>query len=266
MDILNRVPSVLHDVWDAVWPRWTIAAVALFLIYVVFRKYFQRHKIQDTPFDWKQFRHEIAFSFLTLSFGNLIGFATELIVTSGVSTVLKTPVNLATLFLIIGQFFLYFVLFDIYFYFMHRLFHTKLLYWMHKYHHRSVVPDPLSAFSFHPLEALLTGGFVPLMVLIFHLHLYAIIAATTFGVLNSVLIHSGHEVFPRWWYRKDSFSRFYLSPMFHDRHHSTYRYNFGGFTTIWDRVFGTMEPEFGERYNQFHLRVSGPRSSSQQQA
>ncbi len=101
-----------------------------------------------------------------------------------------------------GQFFLYFVLFDIYFYFMHRLFHTKLLYWMHKYHHRSMAPDPLAAFSFHPLEGLLTGGFVPLMVLVFHLHIYAIIAATTYGVLNSVLIHSGHEIFPHGWYRK----------------------------------------------------------------
>jgi lathosterol oxidase len=125
--------------------------------------------------------------------------------------------------------------------------HTRALYWAHKVHHRSVAPDPLSAFSFHPLEGLLTGGFIVLMAIVFHVHVYTLIAANAYGIITSVLIHSGYEVFPRWWY-ENRLSRWYITPTFHDRHHSRFRYNFGGFLTVWDRLFGTTDPNFDAEY------------------
>jgi sterol desaturase/sphingolipid hydroxylase (fatty acid hydroxylase superfamily) len=39
--------------------------------------------------------------------------------------------------------------------------------------------------------------------------------------------------------------------MFHDQHHQYFRYNYGGFTTIWDRVFGTVRPRFMEDFATF---------------
>jgi sterol desaturase/sphingolipid hydroxylase (fatty acid hydroxylase superfamily) len=245
---------VLTEVWGAVWPRWLVAGIAFVLIYALFRGFFRRHKIQDRRWDWKQFGHEILFSILTLGAGNLIGLAVWFLVDRGYARILDTPMSWSTLGTIAWQFAVYFVLFDVYFYFLHRLMHTRALYWMHKVHHRSTAPNPLSAFSFHPLEGLLTGGFVPLMVFFFDLHVYAIIAVNLYGVISSVLVHSGHEIFPRGWYRKAA-SRYYISPMYHDRHHSTYRFNFGAFTTVWDRLFGTMHPAFEADYGKFHDRI-----------
>jgi len=80
-----------------------------------------------------------------------------------------------------------------------------------------------------------------------------------YGVLSSVLVHSGHEIFPRWWYRKGLPSKFYISPMFHDRHHTAYRTNFGAFTTIWDRIFGTVHPNLEADYMKLHQKIASAR-------
>lgn len=47
------------------------------------------------------------------------------------------------------------VMHDVYFYATHRLLHTRPLYkWVHSWHHRAHNPSPWTAFSFHPVEAL----------------------------------------------------------------------------------------------------------------
>jgi Delta7-sterol 5-desaturase len=255
MPALGWVFYALREVWGSVWPRWLVAGIALVLIYGVFRGFFRRHKVQDKKWDWRQFGHEVLFSILMLGVANFIGYAVDFLVRHGYARIVDTPMSWSTLGTIAWQFAVYFVLFDIYFYFLHRLMHTRALYWMHRVHHRSTAPDPLTAFSFHPLEGLLTGGFVPIMVLLFNLHVYAIIAVNIYGVVSSVLVHSGHEIFPRSWYQK-SIGRFYITPMYHDRHHTTYRYNYGAFTSIWDRLFRTMHPSFVADYGKLQDRIA----------
>ena len=34
----------------------------------------------------------------------------------------------------------------------------------------------------------------------------------------------------------------------HNQHHRTYRYNYGLYTLIWDRLFGTLHPRYAETY------------------
>jgi sterol desaturase/sphingolipid hydroxylase (fatty acid hydroxylase superfamily) len=92
------------------------------------------------------------------------------------------------------------------------------------------------------------------MVLLFNLHVYAIIAANLYGVISSVFVHSGHEIFPRSWYQK-TVGRFSITPMYHDHHHTTYRYNYGAFTSIWDRLFHTMHPTFEADYGKLQDRI-----------
>ena len=262
MPVMGWIFYALQETWSSVWPRWLIAGVALALIYGVFRQFFVRRKIQHAKrWDWRQFGFEVLFSALMLGVSNFIGTAVRFVVDKGWGRILEDPLSPAVVLTIAWQFAVYFVLFDVYFYFLHRLMHTKALFWVHRVHHRSRAPDPLTAFSFHPIEGLLTGGFVPIMVLLFDLHVYTIVIVNLFGVINSVLVHSGHEIFPSWWYRKPA-TRWYLTPMFHDRHHIRWKHNFGGFTTIWDRLFGTMHPDFVADYDKLHERVAagGPRA------
>jgi Delta7-sterol 5-desaturase len=254
MQVWALAVFLFNEVVGPILQAWAFSAVAFLLIYVVFARFFKRRKIQDRPFDWRQFGHEVVFSILTVGAGTLIGKAIGFLVDGGHASISKEPFSAMVLGRILLQFAIYFFLFDLYFYVLHRLMHTDLMYWIHKHHHRSTAPDPLTAFSFHPIEGLLTGGFLVLMVYFFHLHLYAIIAVNTYGMLNSVLVHSGHEAFPSWWYRS-KISKYYISPMYHDRHHSLYRYNFGGFTNIWDRLFGTMDPDFDAAYDELQKKA-----------
>ena len=60
--------------------------------------------------------------------------------------------------------------------------------------------------------------------------------------------------FPRWWYRS-WLTKWFLTPMFHDQHHQLFHCNYGGFTTIWDRVFGTVNPAFEADYER--LKAAG---------
>src|SRR5439155_26785987 len=83
--------------------------------------------------------------------------------------------------------------------------------------------------------------------------LYAIVAVNAYGIVNSLMLHSGREFFPARWYR-GRLSRFYITPYYHDAHHQLYRCNFGAFTNIWDRVFGTVMPNLVEQYETTRAR------------
>jgi sterol desaturase/sphingolipid hydroxylase (fatty acid hydroxylase superfamily) len=63
----------------------------------------------------------------------------------------------------------------------------------------------------------------------------------------SLFVHCGHEFFPRWWYRFPA-TGWLLTPLFHDQHHSLVGCNYGGFTTIWDRLFGTVSPRYARDF------------------
>jgi sterol desaturase/sphingolipid hydroxylase (fatty acid hydroxylase superfamily) len=76
------------------------------------------------------------------------------------------------------------------------------------------------------------------------------------GPVLSMVVHSGHEVFPAWWYRSP-LTKWLLTPMYHDQHHQLYHCNYGGFMTLWDRAFGTMNPRFDEDFARFKAGAAG---------
>lgn len=61
---------------------------------------------------------------------------------------------------VLPQFVVYFLTYDAYFYLVHRFFlHGRWGWWIHRWHHDSVVCSPLSGAAFHPLELLFTASF-----------------------------------------------------------------------------------------------------------
>lgn len=221
-------------------------AITYALIYVVFWPFFKHRKIQDKPFNWKAFRHDILYACLNLTANIAIGMGMAWAVKQGHFTIHKGTVAWYT---VAWQFALYFVLFDAYFYWMHRLFHTKWLHRkVHRFHHRSTSPTPLTAFAFHPVEGMVFNAFIPLMLVFLDLHILSISLMYGYGVINSLLIHSGFEVFPRSWYTSPLTS-WYLTPTHHDVHHSKFNCNYGGFMTIWDRLCGTEHEAFMQTFD-----------------
>jgi sterol desaturase/sphingolipid hydroxylase (fatty acid hydroxylase superfamily) len=138
------------------------------------------------------------------------------------------------------QFVVYFLFFDLWFYVVHRfLFHSKTFWWIHRPHHESFTPNPLSGFSFTITESILTGGVGQLFLRsVFRYHVLSPIVVNIWGLSNTVLTHLGFEIFPLWFHKIPILKHFMIG-VAHDFHHSKVHFNFGGFTTFYDDWFGT---------------------------
>lgn len=137
---------------------------------------------------------------------------------------------------------------DFYFYWMHRLVHvTGIFEVAHKVHHGATNPTPLSSFAFHPIEAVLEAFGILLVAVIVPVHPVIILFLALYLQATNAMLHLGYEVFPQSWVRHPVL-RYLNTPTNHNQHHRTFRYNFGLYTLIWDRLFGTLHPEYEDLY------------------
>lgn len=129
----------------------------------------------------------------------------------------------------------YAVAVDFLFYWMHRAFHTRWLWPIHKLHHVERDLTPLVAFRFHPLNAVVDPIWrgLPLIFL-------GVSADQAAWVLIIAMAQGfvAHSRLP--W----SLAPWLVGPREHGLHHSAlpqYRdRNFGGQLLIWDHLFGTL--------------------------
>ena len=138
---------------------------------------------------------------------------------------------------------------DWYFYWMHRMVHKAPFYdRVHKTHHLSTNPSAFAAFAFHPLEAILEIAIFVVLIVFMPIHFIALMVAGLMSLAYNVYGHLGYEVMPRivaqspigYWLNKSAY---------HNQHHRTYRYNYGLYTVIWDRLHGTLHPQADRLYD-----------------
>ena len=234
---------------------WLAGFLAVMLIAGIWSGWLKARKIQPRGFKWKTFRNEVLFSAINVTFsGALLGGSLTWLMANGWISVEKSP---AAWWVIALEYALYFFAFDTWFYWLHRWMHNEPVYtWVHKLHHFSTSPNVVTTFSVNPLESLINGGFVPLFVTLFTVHdtTMALIAPT--NVIMGIYVHSGYEFLPRWWNRT-WLSKWFISATFHDQHHRYFTCNFGGYTTIWDRLCGTVRPKFEADFEKAKDRLTG---------
>lgn len=216
-----------------------IAGIAYFVFYTCKKNKLSHLKIQHKLPSSNQLKNEILYSLLTL----LIYSGTSGIVLywyqAGI-TKIYLDINDYGIFYLIGSVFLMIVFHDTYFYWTHQLMHRyKWLYKFHKIHHLSHNPTPWTAFAFHPVEALLSLGIIPLIIFNIPTHPLAFILFLTFMTAYNVLIHLGYDIFPE----KSFFhliGKWKNTTSDHDLHHEIGgRFNYGLYFSIWDRIMGT---------------------------
>jgi len=222
--------------------RWLILFVVSGLVVAVFRSFFRARKIQPNGFRWRTFRNEALFGVINIATaGAVLGFITTTLTKHGLVTFNTSP----TSWWVVGlEYAAYFFGFDCYFYWFHRLMHLPPIYrWVHKLHHYSVSPNLLTTLSVSPLESLVNGGFVPLFLLLLPVHASTMALIGPTNIIMGLYVHSGYEFLPRWWHRLWA-TGWFISATFHDQHHRYFSCNYGGYTTIWDRICGTVRPKF----------------------
>ena len=237
------------DTGNAIASTW-IAVFAVVMIFMALSRIFSRVKelkIQKRKYKGATFRHEIMWSALNIAMTTFVLTQfSALLVAEGWLHTDPTPV---AWYVVAFEFALYFFIFDFYFYWVHRLIHIEPLYtWIHKTHHYSIAPNPLSSSSMSPIEGSLEGLIVPLFLATFTVHEQSMYFILPFATLMGLYVHCGYEFLPRWWY-KSPLSSWFITPMFHDQHHQYFTCNYGAYTTIWDKVFGTVRPRFYQDFD-----------------
>ena len=132
-------------------------------------------------------------------------------------------------------------------YSLHWLVHARWIYpLVHRTHHTHESTNPLSLFVLNPFEVLGFGGLLVGALMIFPLSATAVGGYLTLNLVFGTVGHAGVEPLPDRWMRHPAL-RFLGTSTFHAQHHADPRHNFGFYTVIWDRLFGTIHPGYEER-------------------
>ncbi len=234
-----ELSGYLQVFWQFSWLQWMIfsliANIFLYLfsigLYVFIEKTCRKSQLQEK--NHPVTRSDFYLSLLTIgcnSFVMLLGaflWKKGWIVPGQTESVIGITVEVAVLLLLM----------DFLMYLFHFAAHLPLVYKvLHGKHHEHISTNFLSLFVLHPLE---TIGFGLMMLVLLVGHDFSVISISIYLLLNLIWGTIGHlnrEFFP------SSFDRFFVgTTRFHNQHHLDESKNFGFYTSIWDRLFGTYK-------------------------
>jgi sterol desaturase/sphingolipid hydroxylase (fatty acid hydroxylase superfamily) len=119
---------------------------------------------------------------------------------------------------------LYVLYYDLFYYFAHKLLHTKLLYPIHKIHHKKQVTEYYDFYAVHIIEVPFTSVGLFVAIYLHKLYIYQLLSAILFINIRGIMSHD-HRCIP---YTGDH----------HLIHHKYYKCNYGEYWL--DYVFGTL--------------------------
>jgi len=133
---------------------------------------------------------------------------------------------------------------DTYFYWTHRLMHWKKIFpYVHHIHHKSHNPTPLAAFSFHPFEAVVEIGVLPVIVFLIPIHPLAVGIFSLYMIVLNVIGHLGFE-FMSERFVQNKVLRLFNTSTHHNMHHHYNKSNFSLYFNFWDRLMGTLHKQY----------------------
>lgn len=127
---------------------------------------------------------------------------------------------------------LYLLFTDFWIYWIHRWEHHPRIYkYIHKPHHKWVMPTPWSALAFHPLDGYAQSLPYHVFIFLFPLHKYLYLGLFVFVQLWTILIHDGDMI------SGHLLERYINSPAHHTLHHLYFTCNYGQYFTWADSYF-----------------------------
>jgi ring-1,2-phenylacetyl-CoA epoxidase subunit PaaE len=239
-----------------------IFAIPFFVVFwIIWKRKFQRIRIQEVQTATKHhFKHDLAHSASTFFVFAVMDVALLYLHSQGY-TLLYLDINQygwpwalisLVLLLFIG---------DTYFYWSHRVMHHPKLYkFFHRVHHESTDPSPLTAFSFHPSEAIVENLQMFVLPFIMPLHFGVILIYQVFDMLNNVLAHLGYEAYPKGWVQMPIL-KYKTVSTHHNMHHQRFNGNYALYFTWWDKWMGTEFKDYEVRHEQIFERKKIKKSS-----
>lgn len=245
-DALFHMPFVQACLWGLLWN------VLIVLVCVVagegIIRLNQNHRVADVPPPLT--RTEVGLACSTVLLNTLITALGLWMWRNGwIETV--SP----TFFRVLLDFVVFFVGMDLGMYVLHRLAHHPKIYpWAHLTHHKYENPRPLTLFVLNPLEVLGFGFLWLFAVWVYPATIEGMVVYLTFNVVFGLLGHVGVEPFPLAWIKRPVLKEISTST-FHAEHHQDAHHNFGFYTLLWDRLFGTLSPAYEQDFQRATSRA-----------
>jgi len=235
--------------------RYLVFAGVLFLIFYVWKKReFFRFKIQQKYPDNKNVLREMGYSFLSIAIFAIIATTMFTLRKHGYTQMYRNFSDHSISYFVFTVI-AFILLHDTYFYWTHRFMHWKKIYpYVHKVHHLSVNPTPWAAFAFHPLEAVIEIGIVPIMMFLMPIHHYTLLIWVLYQTGMNVMGHLGFEMYPAG-FTKGFISKWNNTSTHHNMHHKHVNCNYGLYFNIWDRLMGTNHAEYDTQFEAVKARA-----------
>jgi sterol desaturase/sphingolipid hydroxylase (fatty acid hydroxylase superfamily) len=145
---------------------------------------------------------------------------------------------------------------DLAMYLLHRTAHIPVLYRLfHQFHHKYERVRPLTLFALNPFENLAFGGLWLTVICLYDASWLGMSLYLVLNVFFGAIGHLGVEIFPLKWAKRPVL-RHLAGGSFHAQHHQDEHHNFGFYTLIWDRLLGTLKPDYEQNYG--HLPEETP--------
>lgn len=231
------------------------AGLAYLLFYVVFRRKWWMKKIQSAFPGSRQIRREILHSVLSILIFMGVFAGVTFLKRAGFTQVYTRFADHSLWYFLFSVCVLI-VWHDTYFYWTHRLLHIRPFSRFHRLHHRSHNTTPWTSFAFHPVEAVIQGGFVPPILFLMPFHPLAIGIVITWQMAFNVMGHLGYEIFPVWLH-KTWLGRWFNTSTHHNMHHRFANANYGLYFTVWDKLLNTNHARYEETYRQESEKMFG---------
>lgn len=219
-----------------------VAGVAFILFYVILKNVLRHRKIQQKWPNRSEYFREIFTSLISMSIFGVMASLTFSVLTPFTQLYfdITERSNLYFWSSIIVMVFIH----DTYFYWTHRFMHLPFIYrHVHLTHHRSTNPSPWTAYSFHPLEAVIEAGIIFVIAVLIPAHPLAIIIFFLFQIIYNVYGHLGFEIMPKTIY-KWPILRWINTSIAHNQHHHHFTGNYGLYFLFWDRIMGTLRDDY----------------------
>ncbi|EIW68066.1 hypothetical protein TREMEDRAFT_45020 [Tremella mesenterica DSM 1558] len=127
---------------------------------------------------------------------------------------------------------LYLVFTDFLIYWIHRLEHHPRVYkYIHKPHHKWIVPTPWAALAFHPLDGYAQSLPYHIFVFLFPMQKYVYLTLFVLVQLWTIIIHDADMITGSWW------EKWLNSPAHHTLHHLYFTCNYGQYFVWADEYF-----------------------------
>ena len=220
-----------------------IAGLAFLVFYIFLPSKFARRKIQALFPKQKDYLREVGYSFFTFfvfaAIGVILSFSAIRPYTQIYSDFSAYGWGYFVLSVVLAL-----LIHDTYFYWTHRLMHHPRLFRLfHLTHHRSVNPSPWAAFSFSPLEAVVEGSVIFVIVFLIPIHPLGLLAFLLFMTVYNVYGHLGYEIYPDW-VVNSRIGKWLNTSTNHNMHHKYFRGNYGLYFRFWDEVMKTTHPNY----------------------